>query len=479
MKMIIGGKLVDASSNEAVDVICPSSGEFLDTVPVATEKDVEETIATAKKGQKKWNKVSLYDRERILKKYIELVDKNKEEIAKVLSLEQGRPYKQNLEDMRSQVNNILPTYIDAYKHIQGNTTQPGSYSFNQNDFQVIVKEPIGVVAAIIAYNSPITILYRKIIPALITGNSIVVKPATDAPLAVIKCVELLIEAGVTPEAVNLITGSGREVGKWISENPLINAISFTGSTKVGIDIIQKSSVNMTRCHMELGGNDAFIVLEDADIDLAAKAAYSGRIPVSGQICASPKRLIVDKKVANEFTDKLIELVSEAVIGQPMDENVDLCSLINEEAAIEALKQIEHTVGQGAMIAYGGNRDKAFLEPTIITDVTKDMDIAQNMEVFAPIFPIIVVENEDEAIEIANNTYYGLSGSVFSTNIKRAVHIANQLETGQVAINSHGWYLNPEQPFGGYKRSGLGREGVKATIDAFTQEKTISFRDFLY
>lgn len=479
MKMIIGGIKVDSRSKETVDVICPSDGKFLDVVPVATEEDVKEAIETAKKGQKLWSKVSLYERERILKRYIELVDENKEGIAEILSLEQGRPYQQNLSDMYSQVNNILPTYIDAYKHFHGKTTQPGAYSFNKNDFQVVVREPVGVVAAIIAYNSPVTILYRKVIPALITGNAIVVKPATDAPLAVIRCMELLVEAGVTPEAINLVTGSGSKVGKWISENPHVNTISFTGSTEVGIDIIQKSSVNLTRCHLELGGNDAFIILEDADIDLAVKSAYSGRIPVSGQICASPKRFIVDKKIVEEFTDKLIAAISKVTIGQPMDENVELCGLINEKAAIQALEQVEYTVKQGAKIALGGERHKAVLLPTVLTDVTKDMDIAQSMEVFAPVFPIIVVENEEEAVEIANNTHYGLSGSVFSKDMRRAMHIANQLETGQVVINSHGWYLNPDQPFGGYKKSGLGREGVEDTLSAFTQEKTITFKDYLY
>lgn len=478
--MIIGGEKVESEYNKKINVVNPYDSKVIDDIPVASKTDVQKSLEAARKGYIEWKKLSPHERETILKRYIILLEKNKKEIAEVLSLEQDRPYKQCLNEIEAQVRDVLPAYIESYKYLDDKAPLPGAYSFNKNDFQVVVREPMGVIVAIIAYNSPITILFRKIIPALISGNAIVVKPASDAPLAVIKCVDLLIKAGVTPEAINLITGRGKDVGNWISESSLVDVISFTGSTQVGIDLVKKSSVNLTRCHLELGGNDAFIVLNDADIDKAVREASKGRIPLSGQVCASPKRLIVQEDIHDEFVLKLKKHIQKFKTRQTCnsDGDINIGGLINENAAEKALEQINHTKKQGATIIHGGNKIKNMIEPTIITNVTKDMDIAQDMEVFAPVFAIIKVKDDNQAVDIANNTQYGLSGSVFSQDVQKAFNIAKKIESGQVAINSHGWYLNPSQPFGGYKKSGLGREGIWETIDAFTQEKTISLRNFL-
>lgn len=479
MKMTIGGKKVDARNGKTIDVYCPATGEFINTVPAATEEDVKEAISMAKRGQKIWNGIQLHKRLSILRRFIKLLDKNKEKIARTLSMEQARPYAQNLADVINNVENTLPGYLDVCRHHYGKTTTPGAYEGKEHDFQVIVREPLGVIATIIPFNSPVNVFLKKAIPALATGNSIVVKPASDVPLAMIMMTDLFIEAGVTPEAVSIVTGSGEAVGRWISTNPEVAGISFTGSTRAGSDIIKMSSVNITRCFMELGGNDAFIVREDADLDLAVKEARIGRTFNAGQICASPKRYLVNKKVCKEFTKKLIEELKKVKIGNPLEGGIDMGCMVSEKAAVNAVNQIGHTVSQGARIVYGGEREGAFLIPTVLADVTKEMDVATDMEIFAPVFPIIEVDSDEEAIEIANASVYGLSGSVISCNMKEAIHIANQMDTAQVVINGQGFYGNPEIPFGGYKKSGLGREGIMSTMDEFTQEKAITFRDILY
>lgn len=479
MQMTIGGKKVDSRDGRIFNVYCAADNRLLGTAPIATKGDIDEAVALAKKGQEIWAKVPLHRRIEILYKYRDLLKKHREKIAELMALEQCRPVKSYLANVDHNIKNIIPGYLDVARHFYGSTTVPGAYAGKEKDFQVIVREPLGVVATIIPFNSPMNLFLKKAIPALVVGNSIVVKPASDVPLAMIRLTDLFVEAGVTPEAISVVTGSGAEVGKWLSENPDVAAISFTGSTETGIDIVKNSSKNLTHCFMELGGNDACIILNDADIDFAAKAARGGRIANAGQICASPKRYVVHKAVLKEFTEKLIENLKSVKIGMPTDPDVDMCCLINEKAAIKAEKQIKHTIDQGATLAYGGKRNGAFLEPTVLTNVTKDMDVAQNMEIFAPVFPIIAVEDEQEAIEVANNTTYGLSGAVFSRDFKRAFNIANAIKTGQMLINWHSYYLNPDAPFGGFKKSGLGREGIMVALSEYTQQKTITLKDILW
>jgi succinate-semialdehyde dehydrogenase/glutarate-semialdehyde dehydrogenase len=479
MQMTIGGVKVDSTSGKRIDVYCPADGQLLDSVPAATEAEVGRAVGLAVAGQRVWEKVPLHERVSILERYIRLVDTHKEEIARTLSLEQGRPYAQNLRDLEENVHNILPGYLDVAKRLYGKTTVPGAYPGKEKDFQVIVREPLGVIVAIIPFNSPINLFLKKAIPALVLGNALVVKPASDDPLAMVRLVDLFVEAGVTPEAISCITGSGSNVGRWLALNPHVAAISFTGSTEVGKEIVRTSSVNLTRCFMELGGNDVMVVLADADLDLAVHEAIRGRTNIAGQVCASPKRYLVQREVAAAFTDKLIAALQALVVGQPLEEGVDLCCLINEKAATNAEEQIRHTVAQGATLAAGGGRNGTFLEPTVLTGVTRDMDVAKDMEIFAPVFPIIAVADTDEAIDIANASVYGLSGSVFSRDLKQAFHVANALKTGQVVVNGSSFYMNPDAPFGGYKQSGLGREGISVTLQEFSQEKTITIRDLLY
>lgn len=477
MKMLIGGKECDAGDSRAITVLNPADGTPVDTVPAATEDDVRAALVCARRGVPAWSGVPIHRREDVLLTFAALLRERSDEIADLMVREHGRPLVGQRVDLDNNITNVIPAYVSAFKHLKGEINPPGAYSTNVHDLQLVTREPIGVVVAILPFNAPVNVLVRKVIPALMAGNAVIVKPSNDAPLAVLALCRLLLEAGVEPDALSVLTG-GDVVGQQLCGSPHINAISFTGSTRVGMDIVARSSNNLTRCHLELGGNDAFLVLDDADLELAAAEAVAGRTPNSGQVCASPKRFLVHEAVAEEFTAKLIAALRICVVGNPDDKSTTIGPMISVEAAARALAQVERTVAQGAWLRLGGTVNGAYMEPTVLSGVRPNMDVARDLEIFAPVFALIQVANDEEAIEIANSSSYGLSGSVFTRDYQRAMSVARRLETGQVVINGHGWYLNPDQPFGGYKHSGLGREGIRATFEAFTQEKTITLKGFV-
>jgi succinate-semialdehyde dehydrogenase/glutarate-semialdehyde dehydrogenase len=303
------------------------------------------------------------------------------------------------------------------------------------------------------------------------GNSVIVKPSSDNPLTEVKLVELLLESGVPGNVVQVVTGSGAKVGRWLSSSSKINAITLTGSTVVGIDIYKNAAANLSRVFLELGGNGAFVVLDDANLELAVKEAKEGRTANAGQICSSPKRFIIHNSIKEAFTEQLISQLEGLKIGNPEDPDTDVGCLISEKAAITVEQQVEKTIEQGAKCIYGGKRfNKSFFQPTVLTDVTPDMDVAQDMEIFGPVFPIIGFDTIEEAIEIANNTQYGLMTGVITQNINRGLQVAEKLESGGVIINGSGRYRNPDMAYGGYKKSGIGREGISVTLEEMSQIK---------
>lgn len=478
MKMLIGGKKVDARDGKIIEVTNKATGEVIDTVPSATKEDIDEAIKNAREGYKEWSKTPLYQRCAIFKKYIALVDAEMDNFVKLLSTEMGRITAETAGEM-IQVAVQFGGFVEVASHLYGKTLPVGVVPGRETDMQIVVREPVGVVAAIIPFNAPIELFVQKVAPALIMGNSVIVKPASDCPLAVIRLVELLVEAGVPGNAVQVVTGSGGSVGTWLVEDPRIAAICFTGSTEVGIDISRRAAANLTSCFLELGGNDCFIVLEDADLDLAVEQAVIGRTVHAGQICAAPKRFIVHKNVEAKFTEKLIAGLKKLKIGDPLLPDTNMGCLVNERAVVTIEEQIELTVKQGAKLLYGGHRIKGlFFEPTVLGNVTKDMDIARDMEVFGPVYPIISFSTAQEAIDIANNTIYGLSGCVFSQDYRAAMRVAGAVETGSMVINNHSFYLSADMPFGGCKMSGKGREGQSVALQELSREKTISLIDFL-
>lgn len=475
MEMLINGKWTDASDKETIEVINPYDGKLLDTVPSATKEDVDFAIKSAVEGQKEWNKKIIRERAEILRKFLELLKRDREELAKTLTLETGKP----IFDSYGEIDSVYMTFesaIEIVKHHYGKTMPMGIEGGYDDDLQVTVHEPLGVIACIVPFNFPAALWAFKAGPALMAGNAIVVKPATYNPLCVLKLMGLLVEAGVTPEAVQCITGRGSKVGNWIVENPDIAQVNLTGGVRAGKEIAKAAAENLTDYKFELGGNDPLIICADCDMDLAVNEA-GDKTRNAGQCCSGAKRFIVHKSIKDEFVKRLIkERLKTVKTGDLLDIETDFGTLISESAAIEVEKQVQKTIDQGAKLIYGGKRDGAFYEPTVLDNVTVDMDIARDMEVFGPLFPIIEFETLDEAIEIAESSHYGLSAGVITNDLQDAMKVAASLKSGMVAVNGSGGFRAQELPFGGGKKmSGNSRECMSSVLEEVTQEKSIIFR----
>jgi succinate-semialdehyde dehydrogenase/glutarate-semialdehyde dehydrogenase len=439
-------------------------------VPAATEHDVNRAIAAAQKGKLVWGDTPQYRRSEILIRCAEAIDRNLETLARMLTTDMGKV----ITEARAEVDcaaQIFRGFAEMANHFYGQTMsefQKGS----ETDIIFTKNEPLGVVACISPFNYPIELCYHKVAAALAVGNAVIIKPATDNPLTVMRVAELCWEAGIPGNVLQVVTGEGRKVGRILAEAEGIDKISLTGSTEVGVEVATLAAKTLKHLSLELGGNDPFIVFEDADMDLAVSEAVAGRLKNAGQTCVASKRFIVENTVINEFTKKVIESLKKIKLGSPLSEETQLGSLINAKAAQRVLEQVRHTVDQGAKCVYGGNLyDQTYFQPTVLTGVTKGMDIATNMEVFGPVFPIIGFNTFDEAIDIANNTPFGLQAGVMTKDQSKAIRAASRIKAGAVVINGTGNYRNIDQPFGGTKMSGMGREGVCCTLSEMTQPKS--------
>ncbi|MDO4275796.1 MAG: aldehyde dehydrogenase family protein [Eubacteriales bacterium] len=475
MKMLISGNWVDSSNNETIEVTNPYDGSFLDSVPNGAKADVDRAIADAVQAQKEWNKIIVRERAVILRRYLGLLEQHREELAKTLTLETGKP----IFDSYGEIDSVYMTFessIEIVKHHYGKSMPMGIEGGYDNDLQVTIHEPLGVIACVVPFNFPAALWAFKAGPALMAGNAIVVKPATSNPLTVLKLMGLLVEAGVTKGAVQCLTGHGATVGNWISDNPAIAQVNLTGGVEAGKEIARHAAENLTAYKFELGGNDPLIICADCDMDLAVNEA-GDKTRNAGQCCSGAKRFIIHESIKDEFVKRLIEERLKTVKeGNLMDINTDFGVLISEKAAKEVESQVQHTVDQGAELVYGGIRRGAYYMPTVLVNCTKDMDICRNMEVFGPVFPIFTFKTLDEAIEIAETSDYGLSSGVITNNLQDAMKVAASLRTGMVAVNGSGGFRAQELPFGGGKKmSGNSRECMSSVLEEVTQEKSIIFR----
>lgn len=498
MKMLINGKKVSSRDGRTIDVRNPVNNELIDTIPRATIEDMNEALAASKEGLKKWRAVPLKDKEKIFEKFISLYRQHKREIVETLITESGSSVRNGLFQFAG-VPDLFRGYVETAKRYDGRILVPGTEEGHDgntsHDLQMVVHEPIGTVLAIVPFNAPLMLFSYKVAPALAAGNSVIVKPPTSNPLALIKMAQLLWEAGVPGDALQVITGKGSEVGDYLVNDPRINAVTVTGSTDVGISIAASLAKRLTPCSLELGGNDPFIVMPDADIDKVAVEAATWRMNSAGQVCISPKRFIVHNSVKEQFTKAALEVVKNIRMGNDinikaeLDRYIDMDfseikpggaiinSLISESAAKTVEAQVNKTLEQGATLLTGGKRHGAFYEPTILTNVSKDMDVARDMEIFGPVMPIIGFDTVEEAIEIANSSCFGLSGCVFTKDWQLGMKVAQKVESGGVVVNGTGTYRNMMQPFGGYKMSGMGREGF-VTLGEMMQEKVIVLKGFI-
>jgi len=477
MKMIIGGKPADASDLQTINVTNPATGAVIDTIPAATKEDIDLAVAKALEAQRIWAKVPVHQKVDIMYQFLKLVEENEEDLARTLSDETGKP----IVEARNEIANIpiaFRAFSEKAKHLYGETIPAGMEAGQERNILITKREPIGVIACVIPFNFPCDLFDQKVAPALLAGNAAIVKPSTDNPLTLCKLTAMLVEAGVTDGAIQIVTGRGSKMGGWLCGNPDVHAITLTGSTEVGIETAKIGADHLAHMALELGGNDAFLVLEDGNVDLAVEEMVWGRMYNTGQVCCASKRFIIHRSLVEEFTQKVVARIQKIKQGMPSEESTQIGCLISEKAAIEVEKQIQLTVEQGGTIVLGGKRNGAFIEPTVIAGVPKTADVSTDMEIFGPVVPIISFDTVEEAIEIANSSKFGLCGCVFTENMKLAMKVCNELECGGTVINGASFFRSFEMPFGGYKYSGIGTEGVMSTFEEVTRMKTIVLKNII-
>ena len=465
MDMLINGKHI--SSDDVEDVINPYDGKVIDTIPIAHRQDAELAIESANNAKDSLREMSAF---KISNKLFNVVEKLKEkrlEFAESLTLEVGKPINESLLEVDRSIETLKLSAEEA-KRIYGESVPLDAGMGGKGFFAFTQKEPLGVVAAITPFNYPLNLTIHKIAPAIACKNTVIVKPPTEAPLTVMKFCDLLDEE-FPDGVVNVIPGYGSEVGDHLVISPDVNKISFIGSVTTGLMISQKAG--MKKVTLELGGNDPTVILEDADLDKAVKGIINGAFLNAGQVCMGVKRVIVEDEIADEFAEKLVKATQKLVMGNPMDSKTTLGTLISEKAAIQVEETVNNAVREGAKILTGGNRDGAFYEATVIDNVAPDMDLVEN-ETFGPVAPIIRVKNIDEAIEVANDTEYGLQAGVFTADYASAMRCAQEIEAGTVFINKQSTFRTDNMPFGGFKNSGIGKEGIKYAVDEMTKTKLI-------
>ena len=463
--MLINGKHI--SSDDVEDVINPYDGKVIDTIPIAHRQDAELAIESANNAKDSLREMSAF---KISNKLFNVVEKLKEkrlEFAESLTLEVGKPINESLLEVDRSIETLKLSAEEA-KRIYGESVPLDAGMGGKGFFAFTQKEPLGVVAAITPFNYPLNLTIHKIAPAIACKNTVIVKPPTEAPLTVMKFCDLLDEE-FPDGVVNVILGYGSEVGDHLVISPDVNKISFTGSVTTGLMISQKAG--MKKVTLELGGNDPTVILKDADLDKAVKGIINGAFLNAGQVCMGVKRVIVEDEIADEFAEKLVKATQKLVMGNPMDSKTTLGTLISEKAAIQVEETVNNAVREGAKILTGGNRDGAFYEATVIDNVAPDMDLVEN-ETFGPVAPIIRVKNIDEAIEVANDTEYGLQAGVFTADYASAMRCAQEIEAGTVFINKQSTFRTDNMPFGGFKNSGIGKEGIKYAVDEMTKTKLI-------
>lgn len=477
MKMLINGKQVGASDKTEMEIINPYTGTVIDTVPNATAKDVDTAVKSAHKAFPAWANVPLTKKVDLLKKFLELVDANKQDLAMTLCKETGKPITQAL----AEIGNIrigFEAFMEKAKHIYGEVIPAGQEAGNDKTLQFTLREPMGVVAAIIPFNFPCDLFDQKVAPALLAGNTVVVKPPHQNPLTLIKLVELLHLAGVPKNVVHIVTGEGAKSGNALASHPLVHKITFTGSTPVGIKTYQNAASHLAHISLELGGNDAFIVLNDADLNLAVEEMVWGRMYNNGQVCCASKRFLVQKDIVDKFVAKAKARLAKLVVGDPTKKTTEMSCLVTEHAAKVVEQQIKKAIEQGGKLICGGKRKGAYIPPTIISNIPKTADVAIDEEIFGPVVSIIPFSTVKEAIEIANASTFGLCGCVFTKDIKTAFNVVTKLECGGTVINGASFFRSFEMPFGGYKFSGIGTEGVLSTFNEVTKIKTVVLKNIL-
>ncbi|MFP6644606.1 MAG: aldehyde dehydrogenase family protein [Candidatus Latescibacterota bacterium] len=466
MKMHIGGKWMD--SDDRIDVVNPFDGTTIDTVPKATPQDVSDAIAAAAKGAEVMRKMPAYERYQLLDRAARLMYERQQDLGRTITLEEGKVLAEGLGEAGRSAETITLSAEEA-KRLTGETLDLSAASNGAGKFGFTLRVPCGVVVAITPFNFPLNLVCHKVGPALAAGNAVIVKPASDTPLSAIKLVEILLEVGFPPEAVSVLTGSGASVGDAIASDPRVRKISFTGSRDVGEHICR--TAGLKKVTMELGSNSPVVVMDDADIDKVADGVALAGFANAGQVCISAQRILVEDKAYGDLTDALQARVEGITTGDPLADGTKMGPMIRESDAERVESWIQEAVAGGARLVAGGSRSGTLHQPTVLADVTPDMRVSRD-EVFGPAVALTRVSDIDEAIAIANDTNYGLSASIFTQDIDRAIKYAQNVESGNIHINWGTMWRADMMPYGGLKDSGMGKEGPKYAIQEMTESKMI-------
>ena len=463
--MLIGGKHI--SGEDVIEVKNPYNDEVIDTVPIAHRQTAQMAIDAANAAKESLVEMSAFKISNKLFNAVRKLEQRRQEFARLLTLEVGKPINESLVEVDRSIETLRLSAEEA-KRIYGESVPLDGGLNGKGFFAFTQKLPLGVVAAITPFNYPLNLTIHKIAPAIACKNTVIVKPPTEAPLTVMKFCELLDEE-FPDGVVNVVTGYGSEIGDYLVCSSEIDKISFTGSVTTGMMISQKAG--MKKVTLELGGNDPTVILNDADVDKAVKGVINGAFLNAGQVCMGVKRVIVEEGIADEFAEKLVGATEKLKMGNPLNEDTTLGTLISENAAIQVEETVNNAVDHGAEILTGGVREGAFYEATVIDNVTPDMDLVVR-ETFGPVAPIIRVKNLDEAIEVANATEYGLQAGVFTGDYASAMRCAQEIEAGTVFVNKQSTFRTDNMPFGGFKNSGVGKEGIKYAVSEMTKTKLI-------
>lgn len=477
MKMLIQGQLEDAQGADVIRVANPATGEAVDTVPKGTREDARRAIDAAADAFKVWSEKPSIERSRVLLKTAELVRASVEDLGATLTMEQGKP----LGEAKGEISSFANT-CEYYAGLIGRERGAHNPFSTGEGFFIVTKRPLGVVGAILPWNFPVSLMGWKVAPGLAAGNTFVVKPASTTPITDIKVGSLMVKAGLTPGAVNVVTGPGAVVGEELLDNPKVAKIAFTGETGTGKRIMEGSAKSIKRLTLELGGSDPMIVCDDADIELAVEGAAWGRFRNCGQSCTSVKRLFLFESIAEQFVEMFAEKVRTIRIGNGMEKSTHMGPVHTAEQREKVESMVEDAENRGAKELVQGGRPAGnelshgnFLSPVVLTGVDYDSQIAKE-ECFGPALPIFVVKDLDEALERANDTLYGLGSSVWTKDLEKAYHAAERIQAGTTWVNSPP-IARAEVPFGGFKQSGFGRELGLEGLDHYYETKSIQVLEY--